>query len=262
MNRKHLLSDDEVLAFIVRGYHLVKPDFPEDFHRAVTRKLEDLEENPGNGILDRVPELREVYEHPALTGVLRSLLGRNYMMDGHRHWHTVAPGQKSQGWHQDGTNVRHHQVWCLLAMYYPHDVPLGMGPTVLMPGTHFSNAPTDRLQTYGNLKGQVALVVEAGTVAVAHYDIWHAGTRNRTSGTRMMLKFLFNRTEAPAAPAWNHDPDFGRDSALRWIRKQDHPAFGGSDSYKLWELRAEMWNWILGRENPAPPPGGFRLMLS
>ena len=116
MNEKYLLSDDEVLAFVIRGYHLVKPDLPEEFHDSITRQLEQLEKNPGNDILERVPDLQRVYDDPTVDGVLKSLLGHNYLMDGHRHWHTVQPGQPSQGWHQDGTNVRHHQIWCLLAM--------------------------------------------------------------------------------------------------------------------------------------------------
>jgi ectoine hydroxylase-related dioxygenase (phytanoyl-CoA dioxygenase family) len=128
-------------------------------------------------------------------------------MNNHRHCHVNPPGTRSQSWHQDGTNKRHHQVQTVLAMYYPQDVPAELGPTVLMPGTHFRNAPTDRMATYANFREQVLLTVKAGTVAIAHYDIWHAATANRGDRTRYMLKFLFTRVGDPATPSWDHDAE-------------------------------------------------------
>ena len=255
-----LLSDDQMLTFVARGYHVVEPALPDAFHASLCEQLADID-NPGNGILDAVPRLAEVYAHPAVHGALISLLGPDYQMNGHRHLHTNLPGSQSQGWHQDGTNVRHHQVWCVLAMYYPQDVPVEMGPTVVMPGTHLRNAPTDRLQTYANLRGQVPLVVKAGTVAITHYDIWHAATLNRTDAPRHMLKFLFDRTAPPAAPSWDHDPAISHDAVQHRITEQVSAQGYCSDYYKEWELRKEMWQWLLGEQEP-PGPGAFKDMLS
>src|SRR5688572_19188376 len=164
LDRRFLLNDEQVMNFIVRGYHLGRPELPEGFDESIVAALEGLKANPGNGILDAVPRLAEFYATPEVRGALVSLLGEDYAMHGHRHWHCLEPGAPSQTWHQDATNVRHHQVWTVLAMYYPHDVTAEMGPTVIMPGTHFRNAPTDRLATYVNLKGQEFLTVKAGTV--------------------------------------------------------------------------------------------------
>lgn len=255
-----LLTDEQVLAFVVQGYHLVEPDLPEGLNEAVTADLDARPSNPGNGIYDALPQLKQVYEHPQVRGALISLLGPGYRMNPHRHWHTKPPHSASQGWHQDGTNVRHHQVWCVLAMYYPHDVSLEMGPTVIMPGTHLRNCPTDRMQTYANLKGQAALAVKAGTVAITHYDLWHAGSANRTDRTRHMLKFLFDRTEAPAKPTWNHDPDRGMDVGRAGIKQMVGALGYGSDYYKEWELRTEMWQWLLGRPQHVSA-GAFKDML-
>ncbi|MBM3262236.1 MAG: phytanoyl-CoA dioxygenase family protein [candidate division Zixibacteria bacterium] len=254
-----LLTDDQVGGFVARGYHLVEPDFPKGFNEAVFEDIRRLERHPGNGILDAVPRLYEVYDHPAVRGALISLLGEDYRMNPHRHLHENPPGSQSQGWHQDGTNVRHHQVWTVLAMYYPHDVPAENGPTVVMPGTHFRNAPTDRLQTYANLKGQVALTVKAGTVAITHYDLWHAMSLNRAATPRYMLKFLFDRQSPPVRPSWNHSPD--ADKVVRkWITGMVGSQGYCSDYYKEWELRLEMWRWITGHPTTIPP-GAFKDIL-
>ena len=261
VDRENLLSDAQVLDFIAQGYHIVEPQFPTGFNASICAQIDALESSPGNEILAHVPMLQEVYDHPQVSGPLASLLGEDFQMDGHRALHVNAPGSRSQTWHQDGTNVRHHQVWCVLAMYYPHDVPAAMGPTIIMPGTHFRNAPTDQLATYANIKGQVPLTVNAGTVAITHYDLWHAATRNKTAQKRYMLKFLFNRVSAPHAPSWNHQPETAASTARTQIRKMVGIEGYNSDYYKEWELRKEMWDWIKG-EDGTVPPGEFRNMLS
>ena len=82
-----------------------------------------------------------------------------------------------------------------------------MGPTVVVPGTQFRNAPTDRMSTYSNIRGQVPMTVKAGTVAFTHYDLWHGTASNSSSVKRHMIKFLFNRASENSAPSWNHDPE-------------------------------------------------------
>jgi len=262
LDRQYLLTDDQVLSFINYGYHLVEPDFAPGFNEAVLQELRQIKQDPGNAILEAVPQLQEVYNHPMVRGALISLLGADMTMNGHRHCHTNLPGSQSQGWHQDGTNVRHHQVWTVLAMYYPQDVPPEMGPTAVVPGTHFRNAPTDRMVNYANLKGQVFLTVKAGTVAITHYDLWHAATLNRTEQARYMLKFLFDRRSAPTTPSWNHDPIEGPVIATSRFSEMIGPSGGySSDYYKEWELRMELWNWLTG-STAAVPPGAFKDMLS
>lgn len=241
----HLLTDDEVISFIIHGYHLVHPEFPAGFNESIYAELGMLAENPGDGILDRVPKLYQVYDHPRVRGALASLLGPDYRMNGHRHCHVNPPGTRSQGWHQDGTNQRHHQLKTVLAMYYPQDVTADLGPTVLLPGTHFRNAPTDRMATYANFREQVVLTVPAGTVAITHYDIWHAATANRGDRTRYMLKFLFSRATDATVPSWNHDPATAATAQRRFTFERACNC-GQSDHYKERGLRSEMWRWMLG----------------
>jgi len=242
---EYLLSDEQVVSFIIHGYHLIETDLPAAFHASVCDDIAQLDSNPGDGILDRVPKLYQVYDDPKVRGVLTSLLGADYAMNSHRHCHISPPGFKSQAWHQDGINQRHHQIRTVLAMYYPQDVPVEMGPTVIMPGTHFRNAPTDRMAAYGTLREQVLLTVKAGTVAIVHYDIWHAGTANRTDKSRYMLKFLFSRGSEIASPSWNHDPAAAAQQMSRFTFEKACTC-SQSDHYKERALRQEMWNHLLG----------------
>ena len=258
--KEHLLTDEQTLDFIAEGYHILEPNLPPGLNEAICEDAAALEGPVGNEILSRIPRLTEIYSHPAVVGALTSILDETYAMDPHRHMHVNPPGSRSQPWHQDGTNVRHHQVWCVLAMYYPHDVTADRGPTIVMPGTHMRNAPTDQLASYTTLKGQVPLTVKAGTVAITHYDLWHAATRNKSEQPRYMFKFLFNRVSEPTAPSWNSDPETATATASRSFQKMVGTQGYSSDYYKEWELRKEMWDWMRG--HPAPvPPGAFRHML-
>jgi hypothetical protein len=244
----YLLDDAAMKDFIVRGYVNVETDFPPEFHERIYQDIEKVraaEGNVGNQILERVPALQEVYDHPAVRGALTSVLGRDYVMHRHRHCHTNPPGSPGGRWHQDDVNVRHHQIWRVLAMYYPQDVTEEMGPTVILPGTQFRNAPTTRMASYVNFKSQVPLTVKAGTVAITHYDIWHTNMPNRSQKTRHMLKFLFDRTCEPDAPSWRADPALREEMNVQFIRS-GLPIDSASDAYKHRVTWMAVWKWLCG----------------
>src|SRR5206468_1954987 len=97
-------------------------------------------------------------------------------------------------------------------------------------------SPTDRMATYANFREQVALTVPAGTVAITHYDIWHAASANRGERNRYMLKFLFSRAGEPEAPSWRHYPE--RAVSLRHrLTFEKACACSQSDHYKERGLR-------------------------
>ena len=136
MVREPRLTDAEVLNFVVHGWHLVQPALPAGTNERVWDTAAALTENPGNEIWDAIPALKDVYESPEVVGALKSLLGDDMRMNAHRHLHTTAANHlRSQGWHQDGTNVRHHQIRTVLAMYYPQEVTAQNGPTRGAPTT-------------------------------------------------------------------------------------------------------------------------------
>lgn len=257
VERQFLLDDDAVARFICQGFVVLALQHRSGLNEAIDARLSAMQTNPGDGIYDAVPELAEVYSHPVFLGAVASLLGPDCEMHSHRHWHCTRPGQLAGQWHQDGSNLRHHQVRVMLGMYYPHDVTIDMGPTIVMPGTHFRNAPTDRMATYCNIRGQVPVVVKAGSIALTHYDIWHTASPNRSARARHMLKFLFRRKTSArerGGPSWNHDPVEGPGIASR--RFGEWPPFcNQSDHYKQIQLRHSCWRNMLGVPEPVLAPG-------
>ena len=191
MHRSHLLDDAAMARFIATGYHLVQPDIDADVLTGIcrlTHRATKTDSNPGNAIYDRVPPLQEVFTHPQLVGALTSLLGPGYRMECHRHLHLTQPGSAMGGFHQDGTPRafkgwnrpwrRWHRPRKLIAVFFPHDVPPEMGPTSLIPGSHYCDRRPDRLEEL-----EMPLVSPAGTVALAHHAIWHRARAN-ASGQR------------------------------------------------------------------------------
>ncbi len=257
IGREHLLSDVEMARFLVNGYHLVEPDLPSGLNEQIAARLDDLGANPGDAITETIPELWKVLDHPAVRGALTSLLGGDYSVNSHRHWHCKLPGSGHMQWHQDSTNNRSTGIDRLLGLYYPHTISAEMGPTVIVPGTQFRNAPTDRMSTYTNIRGQVPLTVPAGTVAFTHYDLWHGTASNRSPVKRHMIKFLFNRSGDNVAPTWDHDPaelNRPRDWGARGEAQDvvNILTFGNplgvsqSDHYKERRIRLECWQTLLG----------------
>lgn len=243
-----LLTDAQVEKFVIDGYTLVHTNFPDSFHASICEQIDaafaKVGKNPGDDILDLVPDLHKVYADPHVRGALISLLGHDYTMNAHRHCHYTKPGERGGHWHQDGLNARHHQIPVVLGMYYPQDVTEDMGPTVVLPGTQYHNTPSSQMGSYMNFKSQVALSVEKGTVAITHYDIWHAWMPNRSNGNRRMLKFLFNRASDPTTPTWNHDPNYRFSPAPFSL-----PIDGQSEAYKHRVMWRSVWDWLHG-EHP------------
>jgi hypothetical protein len=94
--------------------------------------------------------------------------------------------------------------------------------------------------SYMNFKAQVPLIVKAGTVAITHYDIWHAWMPNR-SQNRRMLKFLFNRASPPKAPSWNASSDYRFNPSPFSL-----PIDAQSEAYKHRVMWRSVWDWLHG----------------
>ena len=257
MDNQFLLSDGEVAEFIVNGYHIVEPELPAGLNESIAAQLDALDHNPGDAITEAVPELWQVLDHPQVKGALVSLLGHDYEVQSHRHWHCKQPNSGHMNWHQDGLNNRDTLINRFLGLYYPTDITPDMGPTVIVPGTQFRNAPTDRMAHYTNIRGQVPLVVKAGTIAFTHYDMWHGTAANRSDRKRHMIKFLFRRTRDNEQPSWNHDPD-NKSKPTDWNSRASaadpnniltfaNPLqVSQSDHYKERAIRRKNWDFLLG----------------
>ncbi len=224
--------DDATMSeFVTRGFVSFEPELPADFHDFIHRQTRSAftSGNPGNNILPLIPELTTVLEEPRVRGALSSILGPDYAMHPHRHCHVNSSGSEGQRLHKDAFSVRFHRAQDALVFYYPHDVTAEMGPTAVVPGSHYHGKQLDE-----EMPAEKTLCGKAGTVAVVHYDLWHRRTANRSSADRYMIKFLFTRMSQPRAPSWN-----SKGEALP------------TDSSVWWPLYSTIWDWNAGR-SPKP----------
>ena len=224
----HLLNDAQMRHFIVNGFVTVTTELPAQFHDAVYEKtvsVFDKEGNPGNNLLPRIPEIQQVFDDPNVSGALTSLLGPDYYMQPHRHPHYNPPGSKGQGMHQDGGKRWSHHTRRLLVFYYPQDTPIELGPTGVVPMSHYFSTSEG-----SGVSPEQPITGEAGTVAFANYDLWHRAMPNSSEKKRYMMKFLYARMSEPQEPTWaNKETDWANGT------------FVGPADYQ--EMFRHLWNW-------------------
>ena len=194
------LNDERMRDFIVNGFLVVKTDLPPDFHEDIYKQTEEMFENegqPGNNLLPRIPAIRAVLEDPGVAGALTALLGHNYFMYPHRFVHFNKPGRPGQSLHMDGmTRRRHHTRWAMV-MYYPQDTTEEMGPTGILPRSHYYGNRNRKVPPWGDLLGGVPMSGVAGTVNIVHYDLFHRGTANRSEKNPALLRIDTVNTRPP-----------------------------------------------------------------
>ena len=236
---RYLLTDAHVQDFLWNGYLAVRSSLNPAVHAGIHADLAtwlSANPNPGNDIVAKVPELRQVFDDPVVDGALTSILGPRYLIHRHRHCHNHLPGAPAQGVHKDGPiggNIRGHHPRLVLILYYPHAVTADMGPTAVQPGSQYYISPRKDLP-------ETAICCEYGTVVIAHYDLWHRATENRSPDTRFMVKFIGVRTEEPVAPSW-------QSTSSLW----EHP---GDDLIGHQDLCRHLWRWYRGTVAAPLPP--------
>ena len=234
--KEYLLSDQQMKNFIRDGYVTVQTDLPVEFHELVFQQTENVfekEGNPGNNLLPRIPMIQEVFDDRRVSGALTSVLGQDYYLQPHRHCHYNPPNSNGQNLHQDGGKRWSHYTRWLLALYYPQETPEELGPTGIIPKSHY----------YGNRDSidddnEVPLCGVAGTVTITNYDLWHRAMPNHSSKKRYMMKFLFSRMSEPEVPSWNSQD-------TEWTSGGIPSAIVDND-VKMFQ---QVWKWHCGQTN-------------
>lgn len=244
------LCDTQIRRFITDGYLILNADVPAAVHETIYRNLQRVlneDGNPGNNILPAVPALQQILDSPTVRGALTGVLGPNYVLHPHRFVHNNEPGEQTAegpkvgkgsatfvGWHQDShsplARPRHHYPRYAMLLYYPQDTPPKMGPTQIIPATHLYN----RLSETDHARGFQASG-PAGTCVLLHFDLAHGGSLNVADKSRYMAKFVFVRTEEPAAPSWDSRSE-------DWETPTDHQS--PEDRTIVW---SQMWRWMTGK---------------
>ena len=262
IDKQHLLTSAQMAEFVARGFLRFDELAPEEINEAVMRDIDRqaIRGAPAGTPLSQCYEgtaIRRLLDLPQVAGLIASLVGEDPMFD-HDAVHVREPNEgKAQGLHADSIiDTRAH--FDIQLMYFPHDVPLEMGGTLLLPGSHFRRVNEMDVAAYQNMRGQIPMVCKAGTLLALHHGIWHCGRQNQTDRRRYMFKLRLN----PAVRQlrlWNTDDlDRGytdpreiytrgaRDGGVQDILSRREPWFEQASGRLEIVNRIKLWRFLTG----------------
>jgi len=162
-------------------------------------------------MLNHGPCSQAAVGHAAILETIEPLLGNDCHVIANTAWRN-QPTFEGGPWHCDaGPHVPRppdvawddripYPVFAIGAHIMLRDCPLECGPTAVVPGSHRSGrlAPVSQLEdpdlTYDG-RPPVALVAEAGDVAMFVSDVWHRGTPAAGGDGRLFLQVHYGRRD-------------------------------------------------------------------
>ena len=250
---KPTLNDSQVLEFCKDGFMLLEGVVPDEINQ---RTLEFLDARPADApgepteILEEAWFVDNVILQPDAIGAVRSLLGNQVAMPILMSSHRVQCPGPAQEWHNDSGSVFGPELDYLQVFYYPQDCPRDLGPTEVLPGSHFLFADQGNMGHYGRIRGSVHTVAPAGSIFIAVYSIWHRRSESWGTGLRNLLKYNYWRTEGPKCD-WIVDPNFDFETA-------DYRVNGTRFRPHMMDTQdtAEMFFWLRGQTDGLELKGG------
>ena len=231
------LADSGVMDFIASGYVLLEGVIDEAFNR----RCNEVAGGNIDAFIASEEFTKTVLLHPQVAGVVRSLLGEDFLVPAGGHHHLFEKPNIGQTWHSDGLSGSGHDVTELQCYYYPHTVEIEDGPTMILPGSHCRAVDREAIAHYGDILGQVSLTVAAGTVAMTRYGIWHKAGPKINDRRRSMIKFSYHRQAAPRRD-WRIDTP----EIPAYVDRPRLPYVTEVESYRDRVRRMHTWNWLCG----------------
>lgn len=265
--KSDLLTTKQVAEFVARGFLRFDEMVPDEINKAVMAEFDagTTKSSPaGTPLSECYPEpsaVGEMLRMPKMQGMIYSLVGPDPLFD-HHAIHVRQPNEgKAQGMHGDSIiDTRLH--FDIQIMYFPHDVPLEMGGTLLVPGSQYRRINEMDISRYQNFKGQIPMVCKAGSILVLHHGIWHCGRQNKTDRKRYMFKVRLNprvrqyrlwNTDDLAAMMGNNKEIFTRNTNnvedVQTILSRQEPWFEGAAGRLEIVNRIKQWRFLTGDEN-------------
>ena len=205
-----------------------------------------------------VPDILRVIEAPGVVAACDALLGRNWAIVPFTHNAPFASGAHDQHWHKDdvgpfnGRKQRHHQAVQVELLYYPQAVAEDMGPTAVVPYSHYwafnheenqdNFAGADHLDFAYHLDGMERVPVSGPKSAYAEADIRAGRTRHddrmRTAITDTGWPLVRQFEVAPLAAG----------SVVLYSHNLFHRGNHRRDDWRTWAERPRfMWRFWLYR---------------
>jgi hypothetical protein len=239
-----LLDVRQMIRFTCDGFVRLDAVVPASINEQV---LDELDSYEGDGFKywEASSTIRSVFHQPRLAGALRSIMGPEPVYN-HSFVHIVQPQHLgAQDWHADSIINTRPLVFDVLVMYFPQDTPPEMGPTLVLPGSHLRDVRFGSIAHYRNIVGQQRLSCAAGTVFVAHADIWHCAQPNSTDRRRYMFKLRLQVAPGRQQRGWFDTTGYDSPDALNAIFTSHQPWFGAEQREEQIQ-RAKMWRYLCG----------------
>jgi hypothetical protein len=265
IDKTHLLSSRQMASFAARGFLRFDRLIPPELNERAMREIDgNVPSAPaGTPLAECYPPpsaLGEILRSPEIAGIIESLVGPGPLFD-HQFVHVREPHEDSaQHLHGDSTiDLRMH--FDIQLMYFPHAVPLEMGGTLMVPGSHFRRINESDIARYQNVRGQIPMVCDAGTILVLHHGVWHCGRQNKSDQKRYMFKVRLNPTVRQMR-LWNtddldthagqHYPIFSAETPadnIQAVLTQQEPWFEGGTGRLEILNRIKFWRFLTGDDN-------------
>ncbi len=270
---EHLLTAEQMARFVIDGYLEFDDLIPDELNeRALADELTAVDDDGRkrefawhitdnkNGFYDYSTAMQDIHELPAIRGALQSLLGPGYAQN-HSALHVTYPyQQEAQLWHVDSGGRRqirlpgvHPYSFDILTAYFTHDVPVEMGPTLVLPGSHLRSMMGPDTGRYKNIVGQRRLAGRGGRICFLHEGLWHCAQTNETDRYRYMFKIRYNpRVEQRKifnTEGWD-SPEIRR----HFLSAKDTHVLTGESAWAVGE-RARWWRYLCGADELVDPSG-------
>ncbi len=267
IDKQYLLNSKQVASFVARGFLRFDELVPSALNEAVMAEIDagSIKAAPaGTPLSECYPApsaIGRMLNMPEIQGVIQSLVGPDPLFDHHAVHVRQANEGAAQGMHGDSIiDTRMH--FDIQLMYFPHDVPIDMGGTLIVPGSQYRRINEMDIARYQNFLGQIPMVCKAGTILVLHHGIWHCGRQNKTNNKRYMYKIRLN-PRVRQLRLWNtddletenakHKPIFTRETNaiedIQTILSRGEPWFEDAGARLEIVNRIKMWRFLTGDNN-------------
>lgn len=244
------LTDTQMIEFCKNGFLMIEGVVPDEINRRTVAYLNEDPHSEPTGILKEDWFHDNVILNPQAIGAVRSLLGRDVGLPVIMSNHRVQCPLPAQGWHRDGGSKYGPQLETLQVFYLPENCSMEMGPTAVLPGSHFLYASSSLMGHYGTIRGMVYTAAPAGSIFITVYSIWHRRTASTGQGIRNLLKYNYWRTVTPERD-WVTEPDFDVASARFDLTAPTYRA-----QFRDAVDAAQMYFWLCGRSDEFEFRGG------
>lgn len=184
-------------------------------------------------VFNRNPLWLSFLDLPPLIDLAEAVLGSDCHVIGQTAWRS-HPGYPGMGLHLDYLPmelpdwIRARQdysqpIQVLTAQLYLCDIDESVGPTRIVPGSHFAGRPPQEGEDSWLGQGARAVLCHAGDVLVFRSDLWHGGGANHSAGDkRDMLQVHYGRRMVAQkfSPylAWQFNPEVLEEATPRQRR--------------------------------------------